>query len=207
MPSSPVLLEAHIPGLRRFARALLRGDEDRADDLLQDTLERALSRWHQRRRDGNLRSWVYTILYNRFITDTQRRLRRKAWISSLTAIREQDLPGIKGGQDGVLAYRDLLRAFAELPEDQRAVLLLIGVEDFTYAEAADILGVPLGTVMSRLSRGRERLRQYMNRDPARTQSLRPIVKKRRHPSPAIVALLTATSNGGLGRELPFSACA
>jgi RNA polymerase sigma-70 factor, ECF subfamily len=196
MPSSPVLLEAHIPGLRRFARALLRGDEDRADDLLQDSLERALSRWHQRRRDGNLRSWVYTILYNRFLTDTQRRLRRQ-WISSLTAIGEQDLPRVKGGQDGVLAYRDLLRAFAELREDQRAVLLLIGVEDFTYAEAADILGVPLGTVMSRLSRGRERLRQYMNGDRARTQSLRPPVKKWRHPSPAIVALLTATSNGEL----------
>jgi RNA polymerase sigma factor (sigma-70 family) len=172
IPISTGLLEAHIPGLRRFARVLLRGDQDRADDLVQDSLERALSRWHQRRRDGNLRSWLYTILYNRFLTDTQRRLGRKVWIGSLAAIGEEDLPGIKGGQDEVLAYRDLLRAFAKLPEDQRAVLLLIGVEDFSYAGAAIILGVPIGTVMSRLSRGRERLRQYMEGNRSQIRSPR-----------------------------------
>lgn len=73
-----------------------------------------------------------------------------------------DQPGVDGGQEGALAQRDLLRGFAELPEEQRSVLLLVGVDDFSYKEAARILGVPIGTVMSRLSRGRERLRQYMN---------------------------------------------
>jgi RNA polymerase sigma-70 factor (ECF subfamily) len=76
-PHSTALIEAHIPGLRRFARALLRGDRDRADDLVQDTLERALSRWRHRHRDCELREWIYTILYNRFLND-QRRQRRHA---------------------------------------------------------------------------------------------------------------------------------
>jgi RNA polymerase sigma-70 factor (ECF subfamily) len=181
--------------LRRFARALLRGDQDRADDLVQDCLERALSRWHQRRHDGNLHSWVYTILYNRFVTDEGRRKRR--WHRTLTEVLQEELPGIGGGQEGVLAYRDLLRGFAELPAAQRAVLFLIGVDDFTYAEAAGILGVPIGTVMSRLARGRERLRQYINGDQARTRSSRLTVKKRRHTPPPIPVLLSATPDGGL----------
>jgi RNA polymerase sigma-70 factor (ECF subfamily) len=75
---------------------------------------------------------------------------------------ETELPGIDGGQHSVLEHRDLLRAFAALPEEQRAVLLLVGVEDLSYQEAARILGVPIGTVMSRLSRGRERLRRAVH---------------------------------------------
>jgi RNA polymerase sigma-70 factor (ECF subfamily) len=71
-----------------------------------------------------------------------------------------------GGQDAALEHRDLLRAFAALPEEQRSVLLLVGVDDLSYEQAARVLGVPIGTVMSRLSRGRERLRQFLNRDPA-----------------------------------------
>jgi len=157
----PELLEAYIPGLRRYACTLLRGDQDAADDLVQDSLERALSRWHQRRNDGDLRAWIYTILYHRFLTD-RRRQRRDLAHSSLTEILEADQPGIDGGQERALGQRDLLRGFAELPEEQRSVVLLIGVEDFSYQETARILGLPIGTVMSRLSRGRERLRQYMN---------------------------------------------
>jgi RNA polymerase sigma-70 factor (ECF subfamily) len=76
--------------------------------------------------------------------------------------QETELPGIDGGQHSVLEHRDLLRAFATLPEEQRAVLLLVGVEDLSYQEAARVLGVPIGTVMSRLSRGRERLRRAMH---------------------------------------------
>jgi RNA polymerase sigma-70 factor, ECF subfamily len=168
IPNSTALLEPHIPGLRRFAGALLRGHQDRVDDLVQDSLEQALSRWHQRRPDGNLRAWVYVILYHRFITDRDRQ-RRQVRHGALTGVSEESLPAIDGGQDGRLAYRDLLRCFAELPEDQRAVLYLVGVEDLTYGEAARILDVPIGTVMSRLSRGRERLRRYMNGDHPRTQ--------------------------------------
>jgi len=155
------LLEAHIPGLRRYACALLRGDREGADDLVQDSLERALSCWHQRRGDGDLRGWIYTILYHRFVTD-RRRQRRAVGHRSLTEILETEQPGVEGTQEGAIAHRDLLRGFAELPEEQRAVLLLIAVEDFSYRETAQVLGLPIGTVMSRLSRAREHLRQYMN---------------------------------------------
>ena len=81
---------------------------------------------------------------------------------ALLEVAEAELPGVDGGQDAALAHRDLLRAFAALPEEQRSVLVLIAVEDLAYEEAARVLGVPIGTVMSRLSRGRERLRHFMN---------------------------------------------
>ena len=84
----------------------------------------------------------------------------------MTEILETEQPGVEGTQEGAIAHRDLLRGFAELPEEQRAVLLLIAVEDFSYRETAQVLGLPIGTVMSRLSRGREHLRQYMNGDQA-----------------------------------------
>ena len=183
--NSTAVLEAHIPELRRFARALLRGDQDRADDLMQDSLERALSHWHQRRSDGNLRNWLYTILHNRFVTE-QKRQKRHIWKSIFTETVEEDLPRIEGGQDGVLAYRDLLRGFSELPEEQRSVLFLVAVEDFTYAETANILGVPIGTVMSRLSRGRERLREYMSGDQPQSQSR----QRNEHERRLSVTLLT-----------------
>jgi RNA polymerase sigma-70 factor, ECF subfamily len=153
------LIEAQIPGLRRFATSLLRGDRERADDLVQDTLERALSRWHLRRAGGNLRGWLYAILYNRFLSD-QQRLRRRGPHGALS--EDAEIPGIAGGQDSALEHRDLLRAFSTLPEEQRSVLLLIAVEDLSYEEAAQVLSVPIGTVMSRLSRARERLRRRMD---------------------------------------------
>ena len=153
------LIEAQIPGLRRFATSLLRGDRERADDLVQDTLERALSRWHLRRAGGNLRGWLYAILYNRFLSD-QQRLRRRGPHGALS--EDAEIPGVAGGQDSALEHRDLLRAFSALPEEQRSVLLLIAVEDLSYEEAAQVLGVPIGTVMSRLSRARERLRRRMD---------------------------------------------
>jgi len=157
------LIEVHIPGLRRFACALLRGDRQGADDLVQDCLERAVSRWHLRRAEGDVRGWLYTILYNRFLSEKNRQGRRGAPDALLEAAEAQ-MPGVDGGQDWALEHRDLLRAFAALPEEQRSVVLLIGVEDLSYEQAARVLGVPIGTVMSRLSRGRERLRHYMNGD-------------------------------------------
>src|SRR5438270_769434 len=161
MPDRAALIEAQIPGLRRFACALLRGDREAADDLVQDTLERALSHWNLRRNQGNLRGWLYTILYNRFLSD-QHRVRRRGPHDALS--ERTKLLGIDGGQHSVLEHRDLLRAFAALPEEQRAVLLLVGVEDLSYQDAARVLGVPIGTVMSRLSRGRERLRRDIHGD-------------------------------------------
>ena len=165
---SAELLETHIPGLRRYALALLHGDREGADDLVQDSLERALSCWHQRRADSDPRGWIYTILYHRFVTDRRRR-RRDLGCKSITEILESEQPGVEGGQEGALAQRDLLRGFAELPEEQRSVLLLVAVEDFSYRETAQLLGLPIGTVMSRLSRGREHLRQYMNGDCIRAR--------------------------------------
>jgi RNA polymerase sigma-70 factor, ECF subfamily len=158
MRDRTALIEAQIPGLRRFACALMRGDREGADDLVQDTLERALSHWHRRRSEGNLRGWLYTILYHRFLSH-QHRLRRRGPHDGLTD--GIDLPGIEGGQDAALEHRDLLRAFSSLPDEQQAVLLLIGVEDLSYEEAARVLRVPISTVMSRLSRARERLRRRM----------------------------------------------
>jgi len=161
MPDQAALIEPHIPGLRRFACALLHGDRHSADDLVQDCLERALSRWHLRRAEGDVRGWLYAILYNRFLSDQHRR-RRRGVHDALLEIAEAQLPGVAGNQDSALAHRDLLRAFAVLPEEQRSVLVLIAVEDLSYEAAARVLGVPIGTVMSRLSRGRERLRHLMN---------------------------------------------
>lgn len=152
------LITAQIPGLRRFAQALSRGDRDRADDLVQDGLERALAHWQGRRVEGSLRGWLYSIIYNRFISEERRRRRRGAQLH-LSDAGEAELPEVDGGQYAALHYRDFLRAFRELPEEQRSVLLLIGVEDFSYREAARTLGVPIGTVMSRLSRARARLRR------------------------------------------------
>jgi RNA polymerase sigma-70 factor (ECF subfamily) len=154
------LIEPHIPGLRRFARALWRGDRERADDLVQDCLERALSGWHRRRPHGDVRAWLYTILYNRFLTDKQRATRRGVH-RELSEIGEADLPCVDGGQDARLEHRDLIRAFQRLSEEHRSVLFLVTVEDLSYAEAAQVLGVATGTVMSRLSRARERLRQFV----------------------------------------------
>ena len=162
MPDRAALIEAQIPGLRRFAYALLRDNREAADDLVQDTLERALSHWNLRRTDASLRGWLYTILYNRFLSD-RHRVRRRGPHDALT--EEIELPGVDGGQHSALEHRDLLRAFAALPAEQQAVLLLVGVEDVSYQEAARVLGVPIGTVMSRLSRGRERLRRAMHGEP------------------------------------------
>ena len=191
------LLQEHVPGLRRFARALLRGDREAADDLVQDSLERALSRWHQRRRDGDLRSWVYTILYHRFVSDRHRQ-RRRGGHRSLSELQEAEQPGAEGGQDGALARRDLLRGLATLSEEQRSVLLLVGVEDFSYEEAAHILGVPTGTVMSRLSRGRERLRRYMNGDCVPTRQ-RPPTPPPEFCSPTPGARGSHCKSGTIGR--------
>ena len=138
MPDQAALIEPHIPGLRRFACALLRGDRHGADDLVQDCLERALSRWHLWRAEGDVRGWLYTILYNRFLSDQHRR-RRRGVHDALLEVAEAQLPDVAGGQDSALAHRDLLRAFAVLPEKQRSVLVLIAVEDLSYEQAARVL--------------------------------------------------------------------
>lgn len=160
MADPGALLEPLIPALRRYAYALLR-DHAAADDLVQDTLERALSRWYLRRPDGELRAWLFTILRNLQI-DAHRQDRRRG---VHVEIDEADHRETAARQEAALEARDVLAALEQLPEEQKSLLLLIGVEDFSYGEAARILGVPIGTVMSRLSRARQRLRSIVENGP------------------------------------------
>ena len=150
------LLE-QLPRLRRYARALT-GDRLMADDLVQDTVERALSRLSLFRRGSKLDAWLLTIMHNIFVSQ----MRQAAMRPPITPLGELAAePAALPTQEEKLELRDLERALAALPLEQREVLLLIGLEEFSYEEAAGILGIPLGTVMSRLSRARERLRALL----------------------------------------------
>ena len=153
------LIEPLIPALRRYAYALVR-DHTTADDLVQDTLERALLHWSSRRNDSDLRAWLFTILRNLHVGRHRQALRR----GTVVEIDEDELPETAAGQDIVLETRDVLAALDQLPEEQKSLLLLVGVEDFSYEEAARVLDVPIGTVMSRLSRARRRLRSIVDGD-------------------------------------------
>ncbi len=158
-----------IPRLRRYARALT-GDRSTADDLVQDTLERALSRFHLWRRGSDLRAWLFTIMHNIYVN--QARSGRRHQHEALED--EPAAEAMRTREPDWLELRDLDSALARLPHEQRAVLLLVGLEQHTYEEAARVLDIPLGTVMSRLSRGRERLRAILGGD-ARAATLK-IVK-------------------------------
>ena len=151
-----------LPQLRRYARALT-GDAAWADDLVQDTAERALARWAAFRPNSNLRAWLLTILRHLYID--QLRVRREVTVDEETA-PWRDLAAPPGEVDG-LVLRDLQRALYCLPTEQREVLLLVCVEELTYQEASIALGVPIGTVMSRLSRAREHMRVLLTEGPAR----------------------------------------
>src|SRR3984885_11678657 len=145
------LIEPIIPALRRYARTFVR-DAGAADDLVQDTLERAISRWHQRRSDGDTRTWLFTILHNLAVNH----LRRAAGGGGggpLDDAGESDV-AVPSTQEDALRRDDILGAVGQLPDDQRSVLLLVSIEDASYAEAARILDIPIGTVMSRLARAR-----------------------------------------------------
>lgn len=160
-------VEPLIPALRRYAYAMT-WDHALADDLVQDCLERAVARWGQRRRDGELRAWLFTILRNLYINHYHRERRQGASVP----LDDVSMPTVAATQGEGLALRDLLAALDGLGEDHKALLLLVGVEDLSYAEAAAVLGVPLGTVMSRLSRARARLRAAL--DTVRVLPLRSI---------------------------------
>jgi RNA polymerase sigma factor (sigma-70 family) len=148
-------VEPLIPALRRYARALMR-NHAAADDLVQDCLEQAVSHWH-RRREGDPRPWLFTILHNLAVNQF-RQARTRGKHVTIEETSESDF-GEDAVQERKLMYQDVLNKLARLPEDQRAVLLLIAVEDLSYADAAKVLNIPVGTVMSRLSRARERLQQ------------------------------------------------
>ena len=141
-----------IPALRRYARALTR-DADVADDLVQDTLVRALRSEHLFN-GGELRNWLYTILTNL----NRNRLRSLARRPTITAIGENDAPDASGPEAG---GRDIERALSALVEEQRTALLLVVLEGLSYREVAEVQGVPIGTVMSRVARARLQIKAHL----------------------------------------------
>jgi len=143
-----------IPRLRRYARALV-SDRASADDLVQDTLERAWAKLHLYRRGTDLRAWLFTVMHNVHVN--------KVRSARATDPLEEEMPELaqRAAQGDSLVVRDLDRAIARLPDEQRTVLLLVTLEEMSYDQVARALGIPIGTVMSRLSRAREKLRSMM----------------------------------------------
>ena len=148
------LIIPFIPNLRRYARALV-GDRDGADDLVQDTLERAVRKFHLWK-PGDLRAWLFSIMHNVFVNQLKARK-----ISPTVEIDEATIAAHIPTVTSVDVI-DLQRALLALAPEQRAVVLLVALEDMTYADVSRALGIPMGTVMSRLSRGREKLRRLMS---------------------------------------------
>ena len=153
------LILPYIPNLRRYARALV-GDRDGADDLVQDTLERAVRKFHLWR-PGDLRAWLFSIMHNVFVNQLKaRRIAPDVEIDETFAAPSSSVTS--------LDLQDLQRALATLAPEQREVVLLVALEDMSYADVSKALGIPMGTVMSRLSRGRDRLRRAMSGEAPRT---------------------------------------
>jgi RNA polymerase sigma-70 factor (ECF subfamily) len=150
-------IEAEIPRLRRYARALTR-DAVAADDLVQDCLVRGLAKQHLWQPGTDLRAWLFTILHNQYVNH----VRRSSRAGTAVQISEAEPSLTRAADQGNrLELRDLDRALAKLPADQRTVILLVGLEGMSYEAVAEVIGIPVGTVRSRLSRGREALRHLM----------------------------------------------
>jgi RNA polymerase sigma-70 factor (ECF subfamily) len=164
MPEIADRLQSEIPRLRRYARALTR-DAARADDLVQSCLVRALAKQHLWQEGTDLRAWLFTILHNQHVNDVRRSARGG------TEVPVEDVAAalpVRENATGALQLRDLHRALGRLPESQRQVILLVGLEGMRYEQVAQILNIPIGTVRSRLSRGREMLRELMSAHEAAT---------------------------------------
>jgi RNA polymerase sigma-70 factor (ECF subfamily) len=159
---------AEIPRLRRYARALMR-DRDGADDLVQDCLERALLRLDNWQTGESPRRWLFTIMHHLFVDQT-RKARRRAEVV-MTTLDDGEALSSPAIQAESIAFREVMDALQAVSPDRRAALLMVGVEGFSYAEAATILGIPAGTLMSRIARGREELRGLLD-DAARRRMIR-----------------------------------
>ncbi len=148
------MIARQIPHLRRYAYTLA-GDRERADDLVQDCLERAIRKRHLWKRQGSIRGWLYRVLYNVFLNQRtlHDRLRRQVPIEIATAM----MPSEPARQEQRLACRDIADAMSMLPQEQRAAIGLTAVEGLSYDEAAQVLDIPIGTLRSRVARGRMRL--------------------------------------------------
>jgi RNA polymerase sigma-70 factor (ECF subfamily) len=158
MPDVLANIEASIPALRRYARLLLRDAQD-SDDLVHEVPVHALDNWHRRQPDASLRPWLFRIMHNLHVSWRQRaKVRRN--IPILETVEDGYLSR-QAAQDTALHCKETMEAFDRLPQEHQQILLLVCVEDLTYAEVAAVLGIPTGTVMSRLSWARDRLRQLM----------------------------------------------
>jgi RNA polymerase sigma-70 factor (ECF subfamily) len=155
------LLEAEIPRLRRYARALVR-DRDRADDLVQDTLMRALAKQHLWEPGTNLRAWLFTLMHNQHVNSVRRPARESVQLDA-----EEMSGALIATTDPTAScqLRELENALARLRPEEREIILLVGLEGMRYDDTAQILGIPIGTVRSRLFRGREALRKLLDMDP------------------------------------------
>jgi len=142
----------HIPRLRRYARALT-GERYAADDLVQDTLERAWNKFSLWRPGSDLRAWLFAIMHNVFINQIRRR-RNEIEL----AMEDPPAVPVRATQSDALELRDVDTALRSLPLEQREVVLLVALEQMSYDEVSRALDIPIGTVMSRLSRARERMR-------------------------------------------------
>jgi RNA polymerase sigma-70 factor (ECF subfamily) len=151
------LVEREIPRLRRYARALTRS-ADRADDLVQETLLRAISKSHLWQTGTDIRAWLFTIMHNHYVNMVRRAIRDEATvdIEQMSALLVANTDPTASSQ-----LRELEQSLARLPGEQREVILLVGLEGMSYETAAEVLGVPVGTVRSRLSRGRDALRRLL----------------------------------------------
>ncbi|HXO01530.1 MAG TPA: sigma-70 family RNA polymerase sigma factor [Stellaceae bacterium] len=156
-------IEAEIPRLRRYAQALVR-DAVGADDLVQECLARALDKLDLWREGTDLRAWLFTILHNQYVNHVRHSIRKGTMVEFDEAASPLSQPA---NQEKRLELRDLDRALGQLAAEQRAVILLIGLEGMSYSDAGSALGIPVGTVRSRLSRGRLALRQLMDVEPDR----------------------------------------
>lgn len=161
---------AYIPRLRRYARALLQ-DRQQAEDLVQETLARALDRLGLWRQGTDMRAWLFTIMHNQHINDCRRASSRPDTLSLHQAGLPEPCAVSRAEQQAGL--QDIETGLMQLPEDQRAVLLLVSLEGLSYRQTAEVLGIRTGTVMSRLHRGRERLRAWLDGVPeTRVETIR-----------------------------------
>jgi RNA polymerase sigma-70 factor (ECF subfamily) len=148
-------IEAAVPALRRYAGALLRDRQD-VDDLVHDCLVLALDRLHTRRGDAGMRAWLFAILHNLYVSRLRRKRARK---DAALDVLNDDALAVQSRQESHLQVSDVMLAVQRLPVDLRTVLLLVAVEEFSYTEVAQVLDIPIGTVMSRLARARESVRR------------------------------------------------
>ena len=154
------LITEQIPRLRRYARVLIRDDHSRADDLVQDCLERAWSRWHLWRRGSDMRAWLFTIMHNLYVNDVRRYHNGPSFVSLEQEHHNIPIDGAR--TDEALVLEELHAAMGSLPVNQRSILLMVSLEGMGYEQVAKITGVPVGTVMSRLSRARQQLRKVLS---------------------------------------------